>query len=58
MNGHVICAGKTNIYKFVRKPEGKKPIRRSRQEDNSQVSFKETGCEFEDWIHLAEDKLQ
>jgi hypothetical protein len=50
-----------NSYKiFVRKPEGKTPLRRPRHiwEDNIRMDLGEKGWEDIDWMHLAQDKDQ
>jgi hypothetical protein len=50
---------KRNSYKFlVRKPVGKRPLRRprSRWEDNIKMNFTETGWGDMDWINLTQDK--
>jgi hypothetical protein len=47
----------TNAYKMVvGKPEGKRPLRRSRcrWEDNIRIDLKEIGWENVNWIHLAQ----
>jgi hypothetical protein len=43
---------------LVGKPEGKRPMRRSRHrwEDNIKMDLKEVGCEAMDWIRLAQDR--
>jgi hypothetical protein len=47
------------VYRvFVGKPEGKKPLGRSRSgwEDNIKMDLREVGCGGMDWIKLAQDK--
>jgi hypothetical protein len=46
------------IQGMVEKPEGKKPLRRSRRrwEDNIKIDFQEVRCGCTDWIELAEDR--
>jgi hypothetical protein len=43
---------------LVRKPEGKKPLRRPRRrwEDNIKMDLQEVGGGCGDWIELAQDK--
>jgi hypothetical protein len=43
---------------LVGKPEGKRPLGRSRRrwEDNIKIYLQEVGCDSMDWIELAEDK--
>jgi hypothetical protein len=46
-----------NAYNIlVRKPEGERPLGRSRHrwEDNIRVGLGEAGWEHMDWIHLAQ----
>jgi hypothetical protein len=48
-----------NAYKMlVRKPEGKRPLRRARHRwyGNIRMDLKEIGWESVDWIHLAQDR--
>jgi len=42
----------------VRKPEGKRPLRRPRLrwEDNSKLDLQEVGCGGMDWIDVAQDR--
>ena len=42
------------------KPKGKKPLGRPKRswEDNIKIDLREVGCEFGDWIALAEDRDQ
>ena len=50
-----------NAYNvLVGKPEGKRPLRRSRRrwEDNINMDLREVGCLPGDWIDLAEDREQ
>jgi hypothetical protein len=58
--GQVACMGKMrNAYKIlVRKPDGKRPLGRSRHrwEDNIRVDLREIGWKDVDWIHLAQDR--
>jgi hypothetical protein len=60
--GHVAYIGNmTNSKKnFIKKPEGKrlhgKPKRR--WGDNMKLDIKEVGCDYVDWIHLAQDRTQ
>jgi hypothetical protein len=43
-----------------RKPEGKRPLGRSRRrrEDNIRMDLGEIVCEVADWIHLPQDRDQ
>jgi len=43
---------------LVGKPEGKRPLGspRSRWVDNIRTNLQEVGCEYMDWIGLAQDK--
>jgi hypothetical protein len=43
---------------LVRKPEGKRPLGRHREEDNIRMDCRETGWEGLDWIHLAQGRYQ
>jgi hypothetical protein len=45
---------------LVGKPEEKRPFGRPRckWEDNIRIDLVEIGCEFLDWIHLAQDRGQ
>jgi hypothetical protein len=50
-----------NVYKIlVRKPEGKKPLGRTRcgREDNARMGLREVVWEGVDWTHLAQDRDQ
>jgi len=42
----------------VGKPEGKRPLERSRHrwEDNIKINLQEVGCGGMDWIELAQDR--
>ena len=42
------------------KPEGKRPLGRPRRrwEDNIKIDLRETGCDVEDWLDLAQDRVQ
>ena len=48
------------IQSLVRKPEGKRPLWRSRRrwEDNIRMDLREVGCDSGEWIDLAEDRDQ
>ena len=43
---------------LVRKPEGKRPLRRPRRtwEDNIKIDLQEVGCGDMDYIHGAQDR--
>ena len=46
------------VYRdLVEKPEGKRPLGRSRRrgEDNIKMDLQEVGCGDMDWIELAQD---
>jgi hypothetical protein len=50
-----------NAYRIlVGKPEGKRPLRRSRRkwEDNNRMYLREIGWAGMDWIDLAQDRDQ
>jgi hypothetical protein len=55
--GHVARMGEMRgVYGvLVRKPEGKRPLRRSRHRwvDNIRKDLQDVGCGFMDWIGLA-----
>ena len=58
--GHVERMGEERVvYRvLVRKPEGKRPLGRSRSRwvDNIRVDLQEVGCGYVDWIGLAQDR--
>jgi hypothetical protein len=58
--GHVACMGEERkVYKvLVRKPEGKRPLRRPRRrwEDGIRMDPREIGLGDVDWIRLAQDR--
>jgi len=58
--GHVarVGEGRGVCRVLVGKPEGKKPLGRSRSrwEDNIKTDFQELGCEGMNWIELALDR--
>jgi len=43
---------------LVGKPEGKRPLRRSRRRwvDNIRMDLQEVGCGYVDWIGLPQDR--
>jgi hypothetical protein len=50
-----------NVYKIlVRKPEGKRPLRRPRHgwKDNIRIDLREREWEDVDWFHVAQDRSQ
>jgi hypothetical protein len=59
---HVARIGeKRNAYRLlVGKPEGKRPLQRSRRRwvDNIKIEVREIGCGDMDWIGLAQDRDQ
>jgi hypothetical protein len=53
--------GMRNVYKIlVRKPEGKRPLGRSRcrSEDDTRIDLTDIVWEGVDWMHLAQDRDQ
>ena len=58
--GHVACMGEERgAYRvLVWKPEGKRPLGRPRRRwmDNIGMGHQEVGCEYVDWIGLAQDR--
>jgi len=49
----------TGVYRvLVRKPEGKRPLRRPRRRwvDNIRMDLQEVGCGYMDWIGLAQER--
>jgi hypothetical protein len=49
---------KINAYRMVGKPEGKRPLGRSKRRwvDNIEMDLRETGWGGMDWIDLAQDR--
>jgi len=58
--GHVACMGEERgVYRvLVGKSEGKRPLGRPsrRWVDNIRMDLQEMGCEYMDWIGLAQDR--
>jgi len=58
--GHVARMGEESVvYRvLVGKPEGKRPLGRPRRRwvDNIRMDLQEVGCEYMDWIGLAQDR--
>jgi hypothetical protein len=58
--GHVARLGEVRgTYSIlVRRPEGRRPLRRTRRrwEDNIKMELRETGFGDVDWIHWAQDR--
>jgi len=58
--GHVAHVGEgRGVYRvLVGKPEGKRPLRRTRHkwEDNIKMDLQGVGCGVMDWIELAQDR--
>ena len=58
--GHVARVGEERgVYRvLVGKPEGRSPLGRPRRRwvDNIRMDFQEVGCEYMDWIGLAQDR--
>jgi hypothetical protein len=49
------------VYKvLVRRPEGKRPLRRPRRrwEDNIKIHLTDIGIDEANWIRLAQDRVQ
>jgi len=47
------------VYRFLLgKPEGRRPLGRPRRRrvDNNTMDLQEVGCEYMDWIGLAQDR--
>jgi len=58
--GHVARMGEdSGVYRVLLwKPEGKRPLGRPRRKwvNNIRMDLQEVGCEYMDWIGLAQDK--
>ena len=58
--GHVARMGEERrVYRvLVGKPEGKRPLGRPRRRwvDNIRIDLQQVGCEYVDWIELAQDR--
>jgi hypothetical protein len=55
------CGKRSGVYKvLVGKPEGKRPLRRSRHrwENNIKMDLQEVEREGVDWIELAQDRYR
>jgi hypothetical protein len=61
MGGTCGTHGGRGVYRvLVGKPEGKKPLGRPRRrwEDNIKMDLREIGIDGENWIRLAQDRVQ
>jgi hypothetical protein len=60
--GHVVRIGEgRSAYRdLVGRPEGKRPLGRSRRrwEDNIKMDLREIGIDWANWIRLAQDRVQ
>jgi hypothetical protein len=60
--GHVARMGEgKDLYRvLVRRPEGKRPLGRPRRrwEDNIKMDLRQIGIDGENWIRLAQDRVQ
>jgi hypothetical protein len=60
--GHVACMGEGRVVYsvLVGRPEGKRPLGgpRCRWEDNIKIDLREIGVDGENWIQLAQDRIQ
>jgi hypothetical protein len=57
--GHVVRIGEKDMYRLlVRKPEGKKPLGRTRRRliNNIKMNLLEIGLGVMEWICLAQDR--
>ena len=58
--GHVARMGEERgVFRvLVEKPEGRSPLGRPRRRwvDNIRMDLQEVGCEYMDWIGLAQDR--
>ena len=56
--GHVACMGEVRgVYRvLLGKPEGSRPLGRSRWMDNIRMDLQEVGCGYMDWIGLVQDR--
>jgi hypothetical protein len=54
------CSTEKNIQILVGKPERKRQLGRPtrRYEDNIKLDLNDIGCDWVDWIHLVQDKVQ
>jgi len=57
---HVACIGEERgVYRvLLGKPEGRRPLGRPRRRwvDNIRMDLQDVGCEYMDWIGLAQDR--
>jgi hypothetical protein len=60
--GHAACMGEgRGVYRVLGgRPKGKRPLRRPRHrwEDNIKIDLREIGINGENWIQLAQDRVQ
>ena len=57
--GYVACMGERGVYRvLLGKQEGRRPLGRPRRRwvDNIRMDLQVVGCEYMDWIGLAQDR--